>query len=321
MLGMVAVLVDCLGLLSTSIVGKVMESNDKMNDSHFIYLLIPLYIGVLFYFVQIVWNRISKMMGRCTLMSVPHLIGDLGRFTMELLIILGTCLSLIEGEVYTGYNFHTVVLIYGIYKLFGWLRYAIGGFTEIGYYNGDIFHGNDVMPDDKDEKKKVVAGATFLFKKDENGFSINKRNYTQMGDMSRLFVSIACLAIWNDFGDPAQMARDLFGVFVATLVWASVYFVYHIVLFVYLKHEMGNLSNELMDFIFAMVFLISTLKGFMVATMIGTLYGVANYLNGPSETLFDYSIALSVLLIIKLLLWMFMFGKIYSMSQSTSTSV
>jgi hypothetical protein len=44
-------------------------------------------------------------------------------------------------------------------------------------------------------------------------------------------------------------------------------------------------------------------------------------LNEPSETLFDYSIALSVLLCVKVLLWMFMTGKIYSMASDVSSAV
>jgi hypothetical protein len=322
MVGITIVLLDALGFLTTSVVGKVMEKNDNIEDSHFTYLLIPLYIGLIAYFVQIVWSRIGKMIMRCSLFSLAHLIGDLGRIVMEVLIILGICISLIDGEVYDGYKFHAVVLVYGIYKFFGWLRFAIGGFTNIGYYNGDIFHGPDVLPDDKKEKKKVQAAATFLFKMEENGFSVNKRNWSQMGDMTRLFISIACLTIWNDFDDPAQMASDLYGVFVATLVWACLYFVYHIGLYIYLKNMMSGMDvGDMMSFIFTMVFLIMTSKGFMVATLVGTLHGAADYLDAPSETLFDFSISLACLMVFQVLLWMFMFGKIYKTSKDMAGAV
>ena len=317
LLALIAILVDSLGLLTTSIVGRVLEDSDKMKDSYFAYLLIPVYVGVLIYFIQIMISRIEKMVKYCSMMSILHMICDLSSFSMEFLIILGICLSLIEGEIYSAYRFDVVVLVYGIYKFFNWIRTIIGGFADVGYYEGEFFHGKDVMPEDKDQKKKVQARATFLFKKSEIGFSINKRNFSQITDLSKLFISIACLAIWADFDDPSTISTDLFHVFVATLFWAILYFVFHMGLYIYLQHEMKDLgSNELMEFVFTMVFVISILKGFLVATLIGTLHGAADYLEEESAKVFNYSVALSVLLVFKILSWIIMYAKIYYVTQS-----
>lgn len=316
MLAMTFLILDGFGLLGTSIAGRILNDQNKMKDSYFIYFLIPIYIALFAKLFQIFQYRIGMMIDYCHLFTVGHLFGDLGIYAMEFLIVLGICVSLIQGEVFTYYKFDVVVLVFCIFKFFAWLRNVVGGFTDVGYYNGNFIMGKHDLKGTDDEIKKIRKRGTFLFKQDGNGMTINNINLTQIADFTRLFISITGLTIWTYFDDTEKMASTLYKVYIAAMAFAGINVIYHAIILGYMKRKFGSefTSNEMIRFLYSIIFMIQSAKGFVVGTLIGTMYGVASYLNDPTQPdLFNHAISLAILYITKMFLWLFMFAKSHHM--------
>lgn len=56
MAALVLVILDAVGFLTTSIIGKVIAENNNMTDSHYAMLLVPIFIGLGIYFFWMIWN-------------------------------------------------------------------------------------------------------------------------------------------------------------------------------------------------------------------------------------------------------------------------
>lgn len=308
----VAILALILG-----VVGKLRYEDDGLvNGSDMRYLLSAVFAFMICRFFELVAHRLNIMWEyphRFYPVSV-HLLGDLGVYTLECMIIVGISISLIDHAVMTDYDLATVVLLYGLYASVAAFRNLIGSFYEFGWYGSAKVSSIDVMNgvDDDDAIKEYQATSSLIFKRNDSGFKMSdintmngyivsgyNRNYSQMFDITRLILAICSFMAYPHLKDGKIGEIDeLFKVMtIIAAVYTGIYFLTHIILYFKLKKKFGMI-NSFFKFTLRMIVIMKTGASIIFCLSIGLLWLTAAHIEHESVLLFDYFIGFSCVLVV-----------------------